>query len=206
MRAAPVELLIVEDEQVIGKALRQGFHEAGHGSVWAKLGDRGLILAASQKFDAIVLDIMLPGASGLDVLRALRGQGIHTPVILLTALGSVDERVAGLNAGADDYMTKPFAFAELMPRIEAVCRRTAIRPTSVVQVGELTLDLATLRVSRPDGDVKLTPTEFSVLELLARHAGQVVTRKMLCNPVQSTSEKRFLCALIAIGSPCPFGT
>ena len=175
-----MELLVIEDDLVIGKALRQGFCEAGHGCVWAKQGDRGLTLATSQKFDAIVLDIMLPGTNGLDLLRAVRGQGIHTPVILLTALGSVEERVAGLNAGADDYMVKPFAFAELMARIEAVCRRTATRPTAVMQVGELTLDLATRRVSRPDGEVELTPTEFSLLELLMRHAGQVVTRKMLC--------------------------
>jgi two-component system, OmpR family, response regulator len=183
MGVAPVELLIVEDEQVIGKALQQSLREAGHGCVWAKEGDRGLALATSQKFDAIVLDIMLPDASGLDLLCAVRGQGFNTPVILLTALGSVEELVAGLNAGADDYMVKPLAFAELMARIEAICRRTATRPTAMMQVGELTLDLSTRRVSRPDGEVKLTSTEFNVLELLVRHAGQVVTRKMLCEHV-----------------------
>jgi two-component system, OmpR family, response regulator len=176
-------LLIVEDEQVIGKALQQGVREAGHDCVWTTDGDGGLILASSQQFDAIVLDIMLPGTNGLDLLRAVREQGIHTPVILLTALGSVEERVAGLNAGADDYMMKPFAFAELMARIEAVCRRTAARPNAVMQVGELTLDLSTRHVSRPDGEVELTPTEFSLLELLMRHAGQVVTRKMLCEHI-----------------------
>jgi two-component system OmpR family response regulator len=176
----PVELLIVEDDPVIGKALRQGFSEAGHACVWTKEGNRGLILASSQQFDAIVLDIMLPGTNGLDLLRVVRGRGIHTPVILLTALGSVEDRVVGLNAGADDYMVKPFAFAELMARIEAVCRRTTTRPTAMMKVGELTLDLSTRRVSRPDGEVTLTSTEFNLLELLVRHAGQVVTRKMLC--------------------------
>lgn len=175
-----MDLLVVEDDRVIGKALRQGFSEAGHGCVWAKMGDRGLTLATSQKFDAIVLDIMLPGMSGLDVLRQLRSQGIRCPVILLTALGSVEERVEGLNAGADDYLVKPFAFAELMARILAVCRRSAARPAATVQLGELSLDLSTRRVRRGDEEVDLTPTEFSLLELLMRHAGQVVTRKMLC--------------------------
>lgn len=175
-----MDLLVVEDDRVIGNALRQGFSEAGHGCVWAKLGDRGLTLATSQQFDAIVLDIMLPGLSGLEVVRKLRSQGIRCPVILLTALGSVEERVEGLKAGADDYMVKPFAFAELMARIEAVCRRSVTRPAASLHIGELSLDLATRRVSRGGEEVELTPTEFSLLELLMRHAGQVVTRKMLC--------------------------
>jgi two-component system OmpR family response regulator len=175
-----MDLLVVEDDAVIGKALQQGFREAGHGCVWAKEGERGLTLATSQRFDALVVDLMLPGLPGLDVLRQLRAQGIHTPVLLVTALGSIEERVAGLNAGADDYVVKPFAFPELMARIEAVCRRTATRPPAQMQVGDLTLDLATRRVCRGDDEVELTPTEFSLLEMLMRHAGQVVTRKMLC--------------------------
>jgi two-component system, OmpR family, response regulator len=138
---------------------------------------------SSQKFDAVILDTLLPGTSGLELLRALRQQGIRTPVLLLTALGSVEDRVAGLNAGADDYLVKPFAFAELMARIEAICRRTATRPTATMKVGQLTLDLATRHVSGPDGEVELTPTEFSLLELLMLHAGQVVTRKMLCEHI-----------------------
>ena len=175
-----MDLLVVEDDRVIGKALRQGFTEAGHGCVWAKQGDRGLTLATSQQFDAIVLDIMLPGMSGLEVVRRLREQGIRCPVILLTALGSVEERVEGLNVGADDYVVKPFAFAELMARITAVCRRSVTRPAATLQIGDLSLDLATRRVRRAGEEVELTPTEFSLLELLMRHAGQVVTRKMLC--------------------------
>jgi two-component system OmpR family response regulator/two-component system copper resistance phosphate regulon response regulator CusR len=175
-----MELLIIEDDAVIGKALRQGFTEAGHACVWAKDGERGLAQASTQQFDAIILDLMLPGKPGLEVLGELRTQGIQTPVILLTALGSVDERVTGLNAGADDYVVKPFALPELMARIEAVCRRTATRPPAVMQAGELTLDLATRRASRENREIDLTPTEFSLLELLMRYAGQVVTRKMLC--------------------------
>jgi two-component system OmpR family response regulator/two-component system copper resistance phosphate regulon response regulator CusR len=175
-----MELLIVEDEPVIGKALRQGFREAGHDCVWAKDGDKGWELARSQQFDAIILDLMLPGKRGLDIVHDLRAEGIRTPVVLLTALGSIEERVAGLSAGADDYLVKPFAFAELMARIEAVCRRSGMRPAPTVQVGELSLDLATRRAVRGGTEIDLTPTEFSLLEFLIRHAGQLVTRKMLC--------------------------
>ncbi|MBI3469203.1 MAG: response regulator transcription factor [Planctomycetes bacterium] len=175
-----MQLLVVEDDPVIGKSLRQGFSEARHQCVWAKDGERGLALARSQQFDAIVLDLMLPERPGMEVLRDLRREGIRCPVILLTALGSVEERVAGLNAGADDYVVKPFALAELLARIEAVRRRTGPAPAMVVQVGELNLDMATRRVHRGDVEIELTPTEFSLLEFLMRHAGQVVTRKMLC--------------------------
>jgi len=175
-----MELLVIEDDQVIGKALRKGLSEAGHGCAWAKDGERGLELAASQQFEAIILDLMLPGQPGLDVLKQLRATGVKTPVIVLTALGSVEERVSGLNAGADDYVIKPFALVELMARIEAVCRRTVLRPAATMHAGSLSLDLATRRVTRGDHEIDLTPTEFSLLELLMRYAGQVVTRRMLC--------------------------
>jgi two-component system OmpR family response regulator/two-component system copper resistance phosphate regulon response regulator CusR len=133
-----------------------------------------------------VLDLMLPGRSGLEVLTDLRASGIRTPVIVLTALGAVDDRVAGLNAGADDYVVKPFALVELMARIEAVCRRTLSRPAAVMQAGQLTLDLAVRRVTREGHEIELTPTEFSLLELLMRHAGNVVTRRMLCEHLWET--------------------
>lgn len=175
-----MELLVIEDDPVIGKALRKGCTEAGHACVWAKDGERGFSLATSQKFDAIVLDLMLPVRSGLELLRELRSSGIGTPVIALTALGSVEDRVTGLNAGADDYVVKPFAIVELLARLEAVCRRTVVRPAAVMEAGELSLDLTTRRVTRSGREVELTPTEFSLLELLMRHAGQVVTRRMLC--------------------------
>jgi two-component system OmpR family response regulator/two-component system copper resistance phosphate regulon response regulator CusR len=175
-----MELLIVEDDPVIGKALRQGFREAGYECVWARDGDRGWDLAHSQQYDAIILDLMLPGKRGLDIVRELREEGIRTPIVLLTALGSVEERVAGLSSGADDYLVKPFAFAELIARLEAVCRRSAMRPAPMVQAGDLCLDLATRRVVRGGNEIELTPTEFSLLEFLLRHAGQLVTRKMLC--------------------------
>jgi two-component system, OmpR family, response regulator len=126
------------------------------------------------------LDLMLPGEPGLQVLKKLREEGMRTPVVILTALGSVEERVAGLHAGADDYMVKPFALVELLARLEAVCRRAVDRPAASLHVGDLSLDLATRRVTRGDVEVDLTPTEFSLLEMLMRYAGQVVTRKMVC--------------------------
>lgn len=175
-----MQLLIVEDDPVIGKALRQGFREAGHECLWAKDGDKGWELARSQQYDAIILDLMLPGKPGIEIVRELRALGIRTPVLLVTALGSVEERVAGLSAGADDYLVKPFAFTELIARLEAVCRRSGLRPAPTVQSGDLCLDLATRRVLRAGAEIELTPTEFSLLEFLLRHAGQLVTRKMLC--------------------------
>jgi two-component system, OmpR family, response regulator len=181
-----MEVLVVEDDPLIGKALKKGFSEAGHNCMWAKEGARGLELANGQQFDAIILDLMLPERPGLEVLQELRGGGIRTPVIVLTALGSVEERVSGLNAGADDYLVKPFAFVELMARVEAVCRRTTTRPPVVMQAGELSLDLATRRVARANAEIELTPTEFSLLELLMRYAGQVVTRRMLCEHLWET--------------------
>jgi two-component system OmpR family response regulator len=181
-----MELLVIEDDPLIGKALRKGFSEAGHGCMWAKEGQRGLELASGQQFDAIILDLMLPGRPGLEVLQELRSLGIQTPVIALTALGSVEERVSGLNAGADDYVVKPFALVELMARVEAVCRRIVARPPAVIQAGRLTLDLTTRRVTREDNEIELTPTEFSLLELLMRYAGHIVTRRMLCEHLWET--------------------
>ncbi|HTM54283.1 MAG TPA: response regulator transcription factor [Pirellulales bacterium] len=185
-KAEPMELLVIEDDPLIGKALRKGFSESGHNCIWVKEGLRGSELASGQQFDAIVLDLMLPGRSGLEVLTEMRASGIRTPVIVLTALGAVDDRVAGLNAGADDYVVKPFALVELMARIEAVCRRTLSRPAAVMQAGQLTLDLAVRRVTREGHEIELTPTEFSLLELLMRHAGNVVTRRMLCEHLWET--------------------
>jgi two-component system OmpR family response regulator len=178
-----MEILAIEDDPVIGKSLYKGICEANHSCTWVKEGTRGLELAQKQKYDAIILDLLLPGESGLQVLEKIRGQGIRTPVIVLTALGSVEERVAGLKIGADDYVVKPFAIVELMARLEAVCRRTQDRPPSVLQAGPLTLDLGNRHVTCGGAEVELTPTEFSLLELLMRYAGQVVTRKMLCEHI-----------------------
>jgi two-component system OmpR family response regulator/two-component system copper resistance phosphate regulon response regulator CusR len=175
-----MHILVVEDDKLIGKSLQKGLSETGHECAWVKDGPSGLEQALGQQFDVIILDLMLPGEPGLGVLAKLRAEGIRTPVIVLTALGSVEERVAGLKIGADDYIVKPFAISELLARIEAVCRRTSDRPTPVLHSRELSLDLATRRVLAGGVPIDLTPTEFSLLELLMRHAGQVLTRKMLC--------------------------
>jgi two-component system OmpR family response regulator len=175
-----MNLLVIEDDPVMGKSLYKGLTEAGHDCVWVRDGKRGLEEAATQRFDAAVLDLLLPGLPGLEVLRRLRAEGVRTPILVLTALGAVEERVAGLNGGADDYLVKPFAFPELLARLLAMRRRAVDRPAAVMTAGDLTLDLTTRRVQRGGDKVNLTPTEFSILELLMRHAGQVVTRRMLC--------------------------
>ena len=175
-----MEILIVEDDSVIGKAVQRGLVEAGYACEWCRDGLSGFEAARSQRHDVIVLDLLLPGEAGLRVLQDLREAGIQTPVVVLTALGSVDDRVAGLNAGADDYVTKPFAMPELLARIEAVCRRTTRKPSPTLEINDLVLDLPTRRVTYSGTEIELTPTEFSILEMLMRNAGQVVTRKMLC--------------------------
>ncbi|MCS7045759.1 MAG: response regulator transcription factor, partial [Gemmataceae bacterium] len=172
--------LVIEDDAIIGKNVQKGLTEAGHNVVWVRDGRHGLEQAVSQKYEVIILDLMLPQLDGLSVLGKLRQQGIKTPVIVLTALGSVNDKVTGFKLGADDYLAKPFEMAELLARLDAVCRRATLKPAASLQTGDLTLDLTTRRVKCGGVDIELTPTEFSILELLMRHAGQVVTRKMLC--------------------------
>jgi two-component system, OmpR family, response regulator len=175
-----MEILIVEDEQTLGRAIQRGLTDAGHNCQWAKTGKRGLEEAQTQKYDAIVLDLMLPELSGTEVLKELRTAGIRTPVMILTAKGSLEDRVEGLRDGADDYLVKPFAMMELLARLDAICRRVQLRPSSEITVGPLHLDLTNRRVLREGKEIVLTPTEFTLLEYLMRYAGQVVTRKMLC--------------------------
>jgi two-component system OmpR family response regulator len=177
---AGMNVLVVEDDPVIGKSVTKGLSEAGHTCVWVKNGQSGLEHGLSQRFNAIVLDLLLPGLPGLEVLQQIRAAGVRTPVLLLTALGAVDDRVSGLKAGADDYIAKPFAFPELLARLEAVCRRSVDRPSPILTVGDLRLDLPRRRLHQGPVEIDLTPTEFSIMEILMRHAGQVVTRKMLC--------------------------
>ena len=125
-----MELLVVEDDQVLGKAIQRGLTEAGHRCEWVRNGQRGLAEAQTQRFDAIVLDLLLPDLSGMEVMKSIRSEGIRTPVLMLTALSSIEDRVGGLKAGADDYLVKPFAFPELIARLEAIIRRTGDRPSS----------------------------------------------------------------------------
>jgi two-component system OmpR family response regulator/two-component system copper resistance phosphate regulon response regulator CusR len=175
-----MNILIVEDDPGIGKSLARGFEEHGNRVTWVRDGRRGLVEGQSLAYDAIILDLMLPELPGISVLRELRASGARVPVILLTALGSVEERVAGLNAGADDYLVKPFSFAELEARLDAVHRRSSQKPSMALAAGDVVLDLTNRKVTRGGLEIQLTPTEFSILELLLRHSGQVVTRSMLC--------------------------
>lgn len=175
-----MNLLVIEDDPALGKALLTGLTEAGHRCALHQSGKTGLERAQAEKFDALVLDLMLPDLSGSEVLHELRQVGNQTPVLILTAMGAVEDRVRGLREGADDYLVKPFAFPELLARLEAVCRRTTDPAVSTLTVGSLSLDLMSRRVERERKELNITPTEFKLLEFLMRNAGRVVTRKMLC--------------------------
>lgn len=178
-----MNVAIIEDDPVIGRAVAQAVREAGHECTWVADGEsalRGNTLAVN---DLVILDLMLPKARGLDVLQAARVAGIRTPVIVLTAMGTVPDKLRCFESGADDYLVKPFDMDELLARISAIHRRSSHRPAPELQVGPLRLSLTTKRVAVSGRTVELTPTEFSILELLMRYEGQVVTRSMLCEHV-----------------------
>ena len=180
-----MRILVVEDDKDVGAFIVKGLKEAGHVVEHAATGRDGLFLAASEGFDAIILDRMLPGGvDGLRLLETLRSQGNATPVMFLSALAQVDERVKGLKAGGDDYMTKPFSFAELLARVEALTRRgRGDGPATKLVVADLEMDLLSRSVKRASKKVDLQPREFRLPEFLMRHAGQVVTRTMLLEGV-----------------------
>jgi two-component system OmpR family response regulator len=180
-----MRILVVEDDRDVAGFVVKGLREAGHIAEHADNGRDGLFLAASEAFDAIILDRMLPGGiDGLRLLETLRAQDNTTPVLFLSALAQVDERVRGLKAGGDDYLTKPFAFAELLARVEALARRGKTEgPQTKVSVGDLEMELLSRTVKRAGQRIDLQPREFRLLEYLMRHAGQVVTRTMLLEGV-----------------------
>ena len=178
-----MRVLIVEDEKKVAKALREGL-EAEHYEVRvACTGEEGFFLVNHESFDLVVLDLMLPRRGGLEVLTTLRMRGLPTPVLILTAKDTVDDRVRGLDDGADDYLVKPFAFPELLARIRALLRRG--RPDQILklQQGDLTMNLVTRNVGRAGHSLELTAKEFEMLEYLLRHAGHVVSREMLARDV-----------------------
>lgn len=180
------KILVVEDDETTGDYIASGLEQNGFVVDRARDGRDGLFHATDGNYAAIVLDRMLPGMDGLAVLSALRAAGIHTPVIVLSALGSTDERVKGLKAGSDDYLAKPFAFSELLARIEALQRRgSAAVPevTTTLSCGNLNMDLLTRRVERGGARIEVQPREFRLLELLLRNQGQVVTRTMMLEEV-----------------------
>ena len=180
-----MRILLVEDDAEVARFVVKGLKEAGHAVEHAPNGRDGLFLAASEPFDVLVLDRMLPGGvDGVRLVETLRAQGNRTPVLFLSALSAVDERVRGLKAGGDDYLPKPFAFAELLARVEALARRPAVdAPATRLNVGDLEMDLLARSVLRGGKRIDVQPREFRLLEQLLRHAGQVVTRTMLLEKV-----------------------
>src|ERR671927_499018 len=180
-----MRILVVEDDKDVAGFVVRGLKEAGHVVEHADNGRDGLFMAASENFDAIILDRMLPGGiDGLKILETLRAQKNAVPVMILSALADVDERVKGLKAGGDDYLTKPFAFAELLARVEALGRRPSVdAPATRLRVADLELDLLSRTVTRAGKRIDVQPREFRLLEHLMRHAGQVVTRTMLLEKV-----------------------
>lgn len=180
-----MKLLLVEDDPQTADYLRQGLTELGHSPDHATTGIDGLTAALTTPYDAIVLDRGLPGLDGLAVLRALRAQGNRTPVLLLSALGQIDDRVAGLEAGADDYLPKPFSFRELIARLEAIGRRSASpeKTGDTLVVGSLHLDRLARTAARHGRRIELLTKEYQLLEYMMRHAGQVVTRTMMMEAI-----------------------
>lgn len=181
-----MRLLIIEDDREVAAFIRKGLNQAGWNVDHADNGKDGLFLATTEQYDALIVDRMLPGIDGLTVVRTLRASDIDTPAVILSALGEVDDRVSGLKAGGDDYLVKPFAFSELMARIEALIRRSRTAATAArttLEVADLNMDLLKREVRRGAARIDLQPREFQLLEFLMRHAGQVVTRTMLLEGV-----------------------
>jgi len=175
----PVRVLVVEDDVKMASLLRRGLLEEGLAADVARTGDDALWMAEATEYDAIVLDVMLPGADGFEVCRRLREAGRWSPVLMLTARDAVEDRVAGLDAGADDYLTKPFSFAELLARLRAIARRAPLERPTVLEAGDLRLDPATRRVWRGDVEIGLSAKEFALLETFMRRAGEVLSRYQL---------------------------
>lgn len=174
-----MKILVIEDDPTVGEFVRRGLEEQRWQVDLVADGRDGESMAASQPYDLVVLDMRLPGKHGLDVLRALRARGFERPVLVLTAQDAVDAKVETLRAGADDYVTKPFAFEELLARIEALSRRPRALVSPVLKVDDLELDQGTREVRRAGQLIELTPKEFAVLEYLMRHAGRVMSRTLI---------------------------
>jgi two-component system copper resistance phosphate regulon response regulator CusR len=174
-----MRILVIEDDPTVGQYVKRGLEEHQWAVDLTADGEEGERRASSEAYDLIVLDMRLPGKSGLDVLRSLRAKGFERPVLVLTAQDAVDAKVATLRAGADDYVTKPFAFEELLARVEALARRPRSIASPVMQVGDLEIDQSTREVRRAAELIELTPKEYTVLEYLARHAGRVMSRTLI---------------------------
>ncbi len=178
-----MRILVVEDEQKVANALREGLEGERYDVVVERTGENAFFRLTTEAFDLILLDLGLPGRDGLEILATLREKGVKTPVLVLTARDTLQDRVAGLDSGADDYLVKPFAFAELLARIRALLRRGRAAESPRLAVGDLTMDLITRRVMRAGSPVELTVREFELLEYLMRYEGQVVSRETLARDV-----------------------
>ena len=178
-----MRVLVIEDEQKVARALREGLEGEHYHVEVSATGEDGFFRAVSQSFDVIILDLMLPGRSGLEILNTLRRQGHRTPVLVLTAKDTVQDRVVGLDSGADDYLVKPFAFAELLARLRALIRRGRPVETLRLRVADLEMDLVSRKAVRAGEAVELTAREFELLEYLLRHEGELVSREMLTREV-----------------------
>jgi DNA-binding response OmpR family regulator len=178
-----MKILVVEDEQKVARAIKNGL-EAEHYEVTLALsGEEGFFLLQAQQFDLVVLDLMLPGRDGIEILTTMRKSGVQTPILILTARDTVEDRVQGLDCGADDYLVKPFAFPELLARIRALLRRGRIDQVLWLKLADLEMDLVTRRVARGGQTLVLTGKEYEVLEYLLRNQGQIVSREMLAREV-----------------------
>src|SRR5256885_4854220 len=178
-----MRILIIEDDKEAAAYLMKALREAGHNPDHASDGDSGAEMAADGAYDVLVVDRMLPKRDGLSIVEQLRGRGDQTPVLILSALGQVDDRVTGLRAGGDDYLPKPYSFSELLARTEVLARRRGGREETVYRVADLELDRLSHQVTRGGQEIVLQPREFRLLEYLMKHAGQVVTRTMLLENV-----------------------
>jgi two-component system OmpR family response regulator len=174
-----MRILVVEDEVKMAALIRRGLSEEGHAADIASSGEDAIWMAQAHPYESIILDVMLPGMSGFETCRQLRDAGVWTPVMMLTARDSVDDRVVGLDAGADDYLAKPFSFAELLARLRALARRGGVERPAILEVGKLRLDPATRQAWRGAREVRLSPKEFALLETFMRRPGQVLTRLQL---------------------------
>jgi DNA-binding response OmpR family regulator len=174
-----MKILVIEDDPTVGQYVKRGLEEQRWGVDLVTDGEEGESRAASEQYDLVVLDMRLPGRSGMEVLRAIRARGFERPVLVLTAQDAVDAKVEAFRAGADDYVTKPFAFEELLARVEALSRRTPTMSAPVLKVADLSLDKNTRTVTRGEEAIELTPKEYTVLEYLMRHAGRVMSRTLI---------------------------
>ncbi|HHJ51559.1 MAG TPA: response regulator transcription factor [Caldithrix abyssi] len=178
-----MRILVIEDEQKVANALKEGLTHEGYRVDVALSGEEGFYLLSTQTYDLLLLDLMLPGRDGLEILKTIRNKGMHFPVLILTARDTVQDRVQGLDAGADDYLIKPFAFPELLARIRVLLRRGRDEHTLRLTLADLEMDLITRKVTRGETEIMLTSREFDLLEYLLRHREQVVSREMLARDV-----------------------